>query len=68
MVVRQRVKKDSCHINVRLLGVPRAVVAGAEARYQNFSRNFDRVVFVTGLEECFLDPVDHLVSDFKIFF
>ena len=68
VIVSQWVKEDGGHINIRLLGIPRAVVAGAKAWDQNLSSYFYGVVLVTSFEETLFDTVDHLVTDFKVFF
>ena len=68
VIVRQTIKKHSCHINVWFFCVPAAIMAWSKPWDQNLSGNFDRVVLVWGFEECLLDTVDDLVTDLQILF
>jgi uncharacterized protein (DUF488 family) len=63
----QGVEKYGCNIDVRLLSVPRAVVAGAKARDQNLTSDLDGVVLMRCFKETIFNTVDDLVSDLKVF-
>lgn len=67
VIVCERVKEDSCDINIGFLLIPGSVVATAKSRDQYLTCYLDRVVLVACLVESVLDTIDHLVSYLKVF-
>lgn len=67
VIVRKRVKEDSCDVNIRFLLVPWSVMATTKSRDQDLTCYLYRVVLVACLIKSILNTIDDLVSDLKVF-
>ena len=64
MIMSQWIKEHRRDINIGLFLIPWSIMTATKARYQDFTSDFDRIVFMTCFIKRVLYSIDDLVSNF----